>query len=187
MLKDGNERFTTGNTLHYDRESVIRRTAPQQYPVASILSCIDSRVPAEIVFDQYIGDILSVRVAGNVVGDDILGSLEFGSASAGARLVVVLGHTNCGAVSGACDDVRLGNLTGLLGKIRPAVEAAVTTGERTSANRAFVDDVAHLNVQESIKEIRRRSVVLRELEQAGDIRIVGAMYDLSTGRVIWQE
>jgi carbonic anhydrase len=154
-----------------------------QFPVAAILSCIDSRVAAEIILDTGIGDVFNARVAGNIVNDDMLGSLEFACALAGAKVIVVMGHTACGAIKGAIDDAKLGELTGLLAKIKPAIEATHYSGERSSKNYAFVDDVAKTNVRLGIDEIRRRSDVLAGLEKDGKIKIVGAMYSLSSGRV----
>lgn len=186
ILKAGNERFAVGKRLHRSLKKQVKETAHGQFPFASVVSCIDSRVPPEHIFDQGIGDLFVARVAGNIVNEDILGSLEYASKVAGSRLVVVLGHTHCGAVKGACDGVQLGNLTGLLAKIKPAVEATQTTGERNSHNHKFVDDVAELNVKQVIEAIRAKSPVLKEMEAAGKIRIVGATYDIETGKVAWQ-
>jgi len=184
-LREGNERFVGGRTAHRDLRAQVRATAAGQYPFASVVSCIDSRSAPELVFDQGIGDIFVARVAGNFVNDDILGSLEFASRLAGSRLIVVLGHTSCGAIKGACDDAKMGNLTGLLAQIRPAVLSVSEHGERSSKNAAFVEHVAEANVRLTVEAIRQRSAVLREMEQKGDIRIVGAMLDIATGRVAW--
>ena len=184
ILKEGNARFAAGRSLTRDYMSQVRETALGQYPFASIVGCIDSRVAPEQVFDQGIGDIFSARIAGNFIDDDILGSLEFASKLAGSRLIVVLGHTECGAIKGACDNVHLGNLTQMLAKLRPAVDAVPDdVGPRTSKNGRFVQDVADMNVKLGIRYIREHSPVLREMQDKGEIAIVGAMYDVSTGRV----
>ena len=181
LLADGNARFVAGTPARRDYRAQIRATAAAQYPFAVVLGCIDSRVPIEIVFDQGIGDIFSARVAGNIVNTDLLGSMEFACRLAGSRLVVVLGHTSCGAVKGAISSARLGNLTQLLQKIDPAVEAI--EGERDVDNAPYVDGVAEENVRLVMDEIRRESPVLATMEQEREIRIVGAMYDVSTGVV----
>jgi len=183
MMKDGNARFRAGQHKARDFLREQRTTASGQFPAAVILSCIDSRVPAEIVMDLGIGDIFNARTAGNVADVDILGSLEFACAAAGSKVVLVLGHTACGAVKGAIDGVQLGNLTQLLYKIRPAVEATVTDGERSSKNDAFVHEVCIQNVVQTIKTIRDRSPVLVDYEAKGQIKIVGALYHLDTGAV----
>ena len=183
QMKAGNERFRSGKPQHRDLMSEARATAPGQYPAAIVFSCIDSRAPAELVLDFGIGDIFSGRVAGNVVDEDTLGSMEFACKVAGSKVVVVMGHTACGAIKGAIDNVRLGNLTALLAKIRPAVEATHYTGERSARNYAFVDAVAQKNVSLTIANIREKSPVLRDLESAGSIKIAGAMYNLKTGTV----
>jgi len=180
-LKKGNERFRGGKMLKRDYLAEQRSSAAGQYPAAVVLGCLDSRVPAEIVFDTGIGDAFIGRVAGNVANDDLLGSMEFGCAVSGAKVVVVLGHTACGAVKGAIDDVVLGNLTGLLARIKPAIPATKFDGEKSSKNPAYVDAVARTNVMLAIADIRRRSPILEELENKGKIKIAGAMYDLSTG------
>jgi carbonic anhydrase len=182
-LKNGNERFRAGKMVPRDYLAEKRASAAGQYPAAVVLGCLDSRVPAEIVFDTGIGDSFIGRVAGNVVNDDMLGSMEFGCAAAGAKVVLVLGHTACGAVKGAIDDVVLGNLTGLLARIKPAIPATKFEGEKSSKNAAYVDAVARTNVVLGLAEIRRRSPVLEELEKKGSIKIAGAMYDLATGMV----
>jgi len=187
-LKAGNERFVMGAPLHRDFPAHIEATASGQYPIAVVLSCLDSRQPIEIVLDQGIGDIFSARIAGNVVNDDILGSMEFACKVSGAKLIAVIGHNNCGAVKGAIDNVELGNLTGLLDKIKPAIDAVPADVQpRTTKNAAFVDDVAEANVKLVIKEIRERSPILREMLDKGEIGIVGGMYDLNTGRVQFYE
>ena len=186
ILKAGNQRFLAGKPMPRDEKKLISQTALGQFPFASVIACIDSRSTPEIVFDQNIGDLFVARVAGNIANDDIIGSLEFASKVAGSKAIVVLGHTNCGAVKGACDNVELGNLTGLLAKIKPAVNASKVTGQRNSKNYKFVDDVTEINVVETIKTIREKSPILREMEQEGKIKIVGGVYDISNGQVSWQ-
>ena len=186
LLKEGNQRFTTKQQVERDLNLQVEQTSTGQFPFATVLSCIDSRVPAELVFDQGIGDIFSVRIAGNFVNADILGSMEFASKLAGTKLILVLGHTACGAVKGACDHAELGNLTGMLDNIAPAVDAIVepaAAAERTSANIDFVNAVGTKNVELTIDRIREESPVLAEMEQAGEIQIVGGMYDIATGKV----
>src|ERR1700741_95141 len=173
----------TGKIAPGDYLAQKRSSAAGQYPAAVVLGCLDSRVPAEIVFDVGIGDIFTGRVAGNIVNDDMLGSMEFGCAVSGAKLVPVLGHTSCGAVKGAIDDVVLGNLTGLLARIKPAIPETKFEGEKSSKNPAYVDAVARTNVAVALENIRRRSPVLTDLEKKGSIQITGAMYDLATGVV----
>ncbi len=181
LLADGNARFVAGTPARRDYSDQIRATAAAQYPFAVVLGCIDSRVPIETVFDQGIGDIFAARVAGNVVNTELLGSMEFACRLAGSKLVVVLGHTSCGAVKGAISSARLGNLTQLVQKIEPAVEAV--EGERDVDNAAYVDGIAEENVRMVIAEIRRDSSVLAAMEEEGEIRIVGAIYDVSSGVV----
>lgn len=185
-LIDGNKRFMAGRQVNRDLNQQIADTANGQYPFATVLHCIDSRVSAELLFDQGIGDIFSIRIAGNFVNDDILGSMEFACKLAGTKLIVVLGHTACGAVKGACDHARLGNLTALINKLEPAVEAVsepTEPEERTSKNIDFVNAVAKKNVEMTIKNIRNRSGVLKEMEDDGSIAIVGGMYDIADGSV----
>lgn len=182
-LKRGNERFRASKAVSRDYLAQKRSSAAGQYPAAVVLGCVDSRVPAEIIFDIGIGDAFIGRVAGNVVNDDMLGSMEFACAVSGAKVVLVLGHTGCGAVKGAIDDVVLGNLTGLLARIKPAIPKTTYDGEKSSKNARYVDAVARTNVVMSVGEIRRRSPILEELEKKGSIRITGAMYDLTTGAV----
>jgi carbonic anhydrase len=181
LLTEGNARFVAGTPARRDYSDQIRATAAGQYPFAVVLGCIDSRVPIETVFDQGIGDVFAARVAGNIVNTELLGSMEFACQLAGAKLVVVLGHTSCGAVKGAISSARLGNLTQLVQKIEPAVEAI--EGERDVDNADYVDGVAEENVRMVIAEIRRESSVLATMEQEREIRIVGGMYDVSTGIV----
>lgn len=185
-LKEGNKRFQHNLRANRNLLEQVEDTTQGQYPFATILSCIDSRIPAEMVFDQGIGDLFSVRIAGNFINDDILGSMEFASKLAGARIIVVLGHTSCGAVKGACDNAELGKLTGMLDKIKPAVKAVTSpedASQRTSQNLDFVNEVAEKNVAFSIEGIRSGSEVLAEMERNGEIMIVGAMYDVATGGV----
>jgi carbonic anhydrase len=183
-LRLGNERFVTGKTKSRDMLHYQRATAAGQYPHAIVLSCIDSRAPAEIVFDAGIGDIFNARIAGNIADADLVGSMEFACAVSGAKLVLVMGHTSCGAVKGAVDHVVLGNLTGLLKKIEPAAATVNNVpGERNSKNTPFVEAVSEANVRQTLDRIRELSPILRDLEQAGKIQIVGSVYDLDTGRV----
>jgi carbonic anhydrase len=185
-LKEGNQRFINQNKVDRNLLEQVNDTSTGQYPFATILSCIDSRVSSELIFDQGIGDIFSVRIAGNFVNEDILGSMEFACKLAGTKLVLVLGHTACGAVKGACDHARLGNLTALINKIEPAVEAVTEpqdTNLRNSGNAAFVDAVAKKNVEMTIEAIRNSSSVLADMEREGSIQIVGGMYDIKTGQV----
>jgi carbonic anhydrase len=183
-LKAGNERFASGQPEPRDMLHDQRVTAAGQYPRAVILSCIDSRAPAEFIFNAGIGDLFNARIAGNIADADLVGSMEFACAVSGAKLVVVMGHTSCGAIKGACDKVQLGNLTGLLEKIQPAVEAVQNVpGERNSKNPAFVEAVAEANVRLTVERIRQLSPILRDLESAGKIQIVGCIYDLESGRV----
>ncbi len=186
LLREGNERFLAARRGEQDLLRQVRETSGGQWPFAAVLGCIDSRVPAELVFDQGIGDLFSARVAGNFANEDILGSLELACKVAGSKLVVVLGHSSCGAVKGACDGVRLGHLTQMLEKLRPAVEAVPEPGdpaERTSHNPQFVQAVAEANVRRTVDHILAESEVLRELRRAGAIDVVGAMYDVASGRV----
>lgn len=182
-LKKGNERFRTAKMAPRDYLAEKRSSAPGQYPAAVILGCLDSRVPAEIVFDAGIGDLFVGRVAGNVVNDDMLGSIEFGCKVSGAKLVLVLGHTACGAVKGAIDDVVMGNLTGLLARVKAAIPATKFDGEKSSKNASYVDAVARANVLLGVADIRRRSPILDEMEKKGSIKMAGAMYNLATGTV----
>lgn len=184
-LKAGNDRFMTGQMLKRDLPSQVKVSSTGQYPFASVVSCLDSRASAELVFDQGIGDVFSARVAGNIINDDILGSLEFGSKVAGAKVIVILGHTSCGAIKGACDDVALGNLTGLLAKIKPAISNVSYAGNRTSKNDAFVEMVAEANVRRTVQEVLDRSPVLRDMQAKGEVKIVGAMLDVATGKIAW--
>ena len=186
ILREGNERFQANLKANRNLLQQVNETRDGQFPFAAILSCIDSRVSAELVFDQGLGDIFSIRIAGNFVNDDILGSLEFACKAAGSKLIVVLGHSSCGAIKGACDHVELGHLTGLLTKIQPAVEAVrepADAARRTSKNADFVQAVANANIDLTVAAIRERSAVLRELLDAGALALVGGMYDVSSGAV----
>ena len=180
-LKSGNKRFLASIKTERDLLSQVTQTGAGQYPFAALLSCIDSRVPAELVFDQGIGDIFNVRVAGNIINEDILGSLEYSCKVAGSKLVLVLGHTRCGAVTAACKHVELGNITPLLDKIQPAV-SAIVKGELTDE---MIEEVVVRNVEISIEQIREKSPILKEMEEQGDIQILGAIYDVNTGGVIF--
>ena len=183
LMKAGNERFRRGERQNRNYLEQQRASAEGQYPAAVLLSCIDSRTPAEVIMDLGIGDIFNCRVAGNVENQDILGSMEFACKLAGAKVVLVMGHTACGAIKGAINNAELGNLTGLLAKIKPAVQATTYTGERSATNYPFVDAVARRNVEMTVSDIRRDSPVLAELEASGAIKIAGAMYDLETGAI----
>ncbi len=186
LLKEGNKRFVNREMRERDLLSQVEETSKGQFPFACIVGCIDSRVPATTVFDQGIGSLFVATVAGNIINEDILGSLEFGCAAAGSKAIVVLGHTSCGAVKGACDSVELGNLTSLLSKINASVKETVEPNDpamRNSSNLLFVNEVAKNNVYRSVENIRVKSNVLRRLEEEGKITIVGAMYDVGTGKV----
>lgn len=183
-LEDGNKIFQTGKLTARDYHAQVLQTTSSQYPKAAILSCIDSRVPVEEVFDQGLGDIFVSRVAGNLVNEDILGSLEFSCKVSGAKLILVLGHANCGAIKGAIDDVKMGNLTNMLAKFKPAIMMSQNfQAEHSSKDLAYVDDVAANNVRYTIQQIRAKSPVLKEMEDKGEIKIVGAMYSLTDGAV----
>jgi carbonic anhydrase len=182
-MKKGNERFRRGERTTQNYLAQQRASAKGQYPAAVLLSCIDSRAPAETIMDLGIGDVFNARVAGNVVNDDILGSMEFACQVAGAKVVLVMGHTACGAIKGAIDRVQLGNLTGLLAKIQPAVDTTTYQGDRSAKNYAFVDAVARKNVELAAVEIRSRSAIIAGLETKGTVKISGAMYNLESGAV----
>ena len=184
LLKEGNKRFVNNLKVNRNLLQQANETSDGQHPFAVILSCIDSRTSAELIFDQGLGDIFSVRIAGNVINEDILGSMEFGCKVAGSKIIVVLGHTKCGAVKGACDHVEMGNLTALLAKIRPAVDDETTTVEnRNSNNVEFVENVATINVKRTVKSIMERSTILKEMITKGQIGIIGGIHDISTGVV----
>lgn len=184
LLKEGNMRFVNNLKVNRNLLQQANETSDGQHPFAVILSCIDSRTSAELIFDQGLGDIFSVRVAGNIINEDILGSMEFGCKVAGSKIIVVLGHTKCGAVKGACDHVEMGNLTALLSKIRPAVEDELSTKkERNSKNGEFVEKVAAINVKRTVKAIMERSPILKEMILAGEIGIIGGIHDITSGVV----
>jgi carbonic anhydrase len=188
ILKEGNKRFVNNNKTDRNLLQQAKETSNGQYPFAVILSCIDSRTSSELIFDLGIGDVFNARIAGNIINEDILGSMEFGCKAAGSKLIVVLGHTKCGAVKGACDNVELGNLTSLLGKIRPAVDDEKTVTEnRTSGNAEFVEKVATINVKRAVEEIQQRSPILKEMIEKGEIGIVGGTHDITTGTVTFFE
>jgi len=189
-LKEGNQRFQNNLKANRNLLEQVNDTSDGQFPFATILSCIDSRVSAELVFDQGLGDVFSVRIAGNFVNEDILGSMEFACKLAGTKLVVVLGHTSCGAVKGACDHAKMGNLTKLIEKITPAVNAVTEPKDenlRNSKNVEFVDKVSQKNVQLTLDRIHAESPILSEMEKSGEIMIIGAMYDINTGEVAFYE
>lgn len=190
FLREGNERFVGNLLANRDLLQQANATRDGQWPFAAILSCMDSRTSAELIFDQGLGDIFSIRVAGNIVNTDVLGCMEFACRIAGSKLIVVLGHSACGAVKGACDHVELGNLTELLSKIQPAVyqETSVTDpSERNSGNKSFVANVARINVHRSVQAVIERSFILEQMIEAGTIGVVGGMHDLETGRVEFYE
>ncbi|WP_374400727.1 carbonic anhydrase family protein [Flavobacterium sp.] len=188
FLQEGNDRFINNLKANRNLLEQVNETRDGQWPFATILSCIDSRTSAELIFDQGLGDVFSVRIAGNIVNTDILGSMEFACKVAGSKLIVVLGHSKCGAVKGACDHVEMGNLTELLSKIQPAVyEEKVTTSERSSKNSEFVENVAEINVKRSVRNIIERSFVLEQMLDQGQIGIVGAMHDIESGKVTFYD
>jgi len=182
-LKAGNERFLSGKSVNCNLIEQVKETAKGQAPFAAIVGCIDSRVPPELVFDQRIGDVFCARIAGNFVNTDIVGSLEFATKIAGARAIVVLGHSECGAIKGAVDDVRLGNLTAALAKIRPAVDATRTDGDRTAGNSAFVQAVAVTNARLAAGKLLEESPLMKDLVGQNQLRVVPAMHDVATGKV----
>ena len=183
-LEHGNERFVKNLKMNRNLLQQVNETRDGQWPFAAIVSCMDSRTSAELVFDQGLGDIFSIRVAGNVINDDILGSLEFAGKVVGSKLIVVLGHTKCGAIKGACDHVQLGHLTDLLAKIEPAVqEEKETETNRTASNPEFVEKVSEINVRRSVAEVLRRSEIIKDLVHEGKLGIIGAMYDVTSGQV----
>jgi carbonic anhydrase len=192
LLKAGNARFVAGKTTHRNLPANVRATAAGQYPFGAIVSCMDSRVPVELVFDLTVGDAFSLRVAGNVINPDILGSLEYATKVAGAKLILVLGHTHCGAVKGAIDGVQLGNLTGILARIVPPAATGPAPGSSggatgSSKDNAYVDQVTEQNVRNAMKEIRGKSSVLKELLDTGAVRLVGGIYDVETGKATFYE
>ena len=182
-LKEGNERFMRNDLTARDHSAQVRNSVMAQYPKAIVLSCVDSRVPVEDVFDRGIGDLFVARVAGNFVNEDILGSMEFACKVSGAKLILVMGHEHCGALKAAIDDVKLGNITPMLSKIKPAVQSIGYNGEKTSKNQEFVHMACESNVKHTIEKIRSNSPILKEMEDKGEIKIVGAIYDMDNGRV----
>lgn len=188
LLLEGNKRFVNNLKINRNLLQQANETSDGQNPFAVILSCIDSRTSAELIFDQGLGDVFSVRIAGNIINEDILGSMEFGCKVAGSKIIVVLGHTKCGAIKGACDHVEMGNLTALLTKIKPAVDDENTTIEnRNSGNGAFVAKVATINVKRTVKAIMEQSPILKEMIEKGEIGIIGGMHDITTGLVTFYE
>jgi len=190
LLREGNSRFVSNLKAHRDLLAQANQTREGQWPIATILSCIDSRTSAELIFDQGLGDIFSIRIAGTIINTDILGSMEFACQVAGSKLLVVLGHTNCGAVKGACDHVEMGNLTELLAKLQPAVYQERTfrdPDERNSKNTVFVENVARINVRRSVRSIVDRSFILEKMIEEGKIGVVGGMHNLDTGLVEFYE
>lgn len=184
LLKEGNTRFIFNLKANRDLLAQVNDTVNGQWPFATILSCIDSRTSAELIFDQGLGDIFSVRIAGNIVNTDIIGSMEFACKLAGSKLIVVLGHSKCGAVKGACDHIEMGNLTELLSKLQPAVyQENTTTENRNSSNSVFVENVSMLNVKRTVKSIIERSYILEQMVENGEIGIIGAMYNIESGKV----
>jgi carbonic anhydrase len=184
LLKDGNERFTSGGMVNRDLRAQITATAEGQYPFATILSCQDSRTSNDLLFDLNKGDAFSLRIAGNIVNEDILGGMEFGSKAAGAKLIAVIGHSKCGAIYGACDNVKMGNLTGLLDKIKPAIaDVPASITPRDSKNTKFVDAVTEANVRYQMRQITEKSPILKEMIDKGEIGLVGGIYDIKTGAV----
>ena len=181
ILKDGNKRFIANNKSERDLNNQVSQTASGQFPHAVILSCIDSRVPVELVFDQGIGDVFSARVAGNVINEDVLGSIEYGCKVAGSKLVVVMGHTKCGAVTSACRRVELGNITPLLSKILPAVNEVLAVDDEVTSDK--IEKVNEINVHNAIDRMRKESPILNDMELDGSIKIVGAVYEVETGKV----
>lgn len=184
ILKEGNARYPSGKTLRRDLKKLVTQTALGQHPLANIVACMNLRSGPEIIFEQSTGDIFANRVAGNVINKDVLGSLEYGAKVAGAPLIVALGHTNCGAVKGVCDGVEMDNLTELLEKIKPAVQISKAPGEHNGKNYKYFNDVTEINVDDSIATIRAQSAILSDLESLGKLKIVGAIYDTSSGKVI---
>jgi carbonic anhydrase len=188
ILKEGNGRFVKNIKANRNLLQQVNETSSGQFPFACILSCIDSRTSAELIFDQGLGDIFSIRIAGNVLNEDILGSMEFACKLKDSKLIVVLGHTKCGAIQGACSNVVLGNLTGLLNKIKPAIDTeTITIADRTASNNSFVENVTKNNVFLTVQKIREQSALLFDMERADQIKIIGGMYDVDNGQVVFFE
>lgn len=188
LLYEGNQRFIQNLRFNRNLLQQVNETANGQYPFATVLSCIDSRTPAELIFDQGLGDIFSIRIAGNIVNNDIIGSLEFACKVAGSKLIVVLGHTNCGAIKGACDNAQLGYLTQLLEKIKPAIEQeSAFKDDRNGSNLPYVNEIAKINIKNSMQNILDKSIIIRELIDQRTIKIIGGLYDVSSGEVLFFE
>lgn len=188
ILKAGNERFVNNLKANRNLLQQVNETSGGQFPFATILSCIDSRTSAELIFDQGLGDVFSIRIAGNILNEDILGSMEYATKIVGTRVLVILGHTNCGAITGACNHIEMGNLTTLLNKIKPAIVNETATKEnRDGSNANFVKNVTEINVHLTIERVRKESPIIAELEQKEQIKIVGALYDVETGKVQFYE
>ena len=188
ILKEGNERFMNNIKVHRNLLQQVNETSNGQFPFAAILSCIDSRTSAELIFDQGLGDVFSIRIAGNILNEDIIGSMEFACKLSGSKLIVVLGHTTCGAIDGACNNIQMGSVTALLNKIKPAIEMEhETLVDRTGKNLQFVQNVTQNNVFITVEKIREQSSILKEMEDAGQIKIVGGLHDIDTGQVTFFE
>lgn len=189
LLKEGNQRFVSNQKADRDLLQQVKETSTGQFPFATILSCIDSRTSSELIFDQGLGDVFSIRIAGNILNEDILGSMEFGCKAAGSKLLVVLGHTKCGAIYGACNHVEMGNLTTLLQKVKPAIDAEKETPkeERTGSNNKFVYNVTVNNVHYTLDRVRKESQILADMEKNGEIKIIGGLYDVETGVVTFYD
>jgi carbonic anhydrase len=188
LLQEGNKRFVNNLKVNRNLLQQVNETSNGQHPFAIILSCIDSRTSVELIFDQGLGDVFSVRIAGTIINEDVLGSMEFACKVAGAKIIVVLGHTKCGAIKGACDHVEMGNLTALLSKIQPAVRAEKTTVEnRTSSNEEFLEKVSTINIRRTVSAVLERSLILKELIETGECGIIGGNHDISTGEVLFYQ
>jgi len=188
ILKKGNERFVNNIKAHRNLLEQVNETSSGQFPFAAILSCIDSRTSAELIFDQGLGDVFSIRIAGNILNDDILGSMEFACKLAGSKLILVLGHTKCGAIEGACNNIELGHVTTLLNKVKPAIKVETKTlSERNGKNKTFVDNVTINNITITVQQVKEQSPLLSEMEKSGEIKIIGGLYDLDTGIVEFYE
>jgi carbonic anhydrase len=188
ILKEGNKRFVNNIKAHRNLLQQVNETSSGQFPFAAILSCIDSRTSAELIFDQGLGDILSIRIAGNILNEDILGSMEFSCKIAGSKLIVVLGHTSCGAIEGACNNIVLGHITTLLNKIKPAIDLETQTKEkRNGQNKLFMQNVTKNNVFITVKKITEQSSILKDMERSGEIKIIGGLHDIETGKVTFYE
>jgi carbonic anhydrase len=188
ILKDGNQRFINNLKTNRNLLQQVNETSAGQFPFATILSCIDSRTSAELIFDQGLGDVFSIRIAGNILNEDILGSMEFATKVVGTKVILVLGHTKCGAIVGACNHVEMGNLTTLLNKIQPAIfNEKTTTENRDGSNTTFVNNVTELNVHLTIERVRRESPIIAGMELEGQLKIVGGLYNVETGEVVFYE